>query len=71
MMRRKKRTGRPHATERRPARGCVNVEADNVLPLPNHSENSKRRFGWVAAETSDSLLPWRSDNAQHTRGKQS
>ena len=57
-MRPKKRTGRPHPTANRPGE-CVNVEADNALPVPNPKEISKRVTGWCGAETVDALIPWR------------
>jgi hypothetical protein len=57
-MRRKKRSGRPHATANRPG-GYANVEVANALPLLNPREISTRVSGWCGAETVDALIPWR------------
>jgi hypothetical protein len=54
-MRRRKRSGRPHATEVRP--GNAHKTASNSSPLPEIEAKDKRR-GEVSYETRAALRPW-------------
>ncbi len=58
-MRRRKRTGRPHATANRPGECVKNVAVDNTLPLAKPPKNSKRPAGWIAFEDARSADAWR------------
>jgi hypothetical protein len=56
MVRRRKRSGRPHATEVRP--GNAHRTASNSSPLPEIEAKGKRRAGEVSYETREALRPW-------------